>query len=94
MPPPTGVVSGPLMATMCSRMAATVASGSHSPVALCAFSPARISFQTMRFCPPKAFSTAASMTRTLAAQMSTPIPSPSINGMMGSSGTTSCPSLN
>src|SRR3990172_1886311 len=58
MPPPTGVVSGPLMATTCSRMASTVACGSHSPVALWAFSPAKISFHTIRLPPPKAFSTA------------------------------------
>jgi len=29
MPPPTGVVKGPLMATRNSRMASTVSSGSH-----------------------------------------------------------------
>jgi len=38
--------------------------------------------------PPYAFATAASNTRTLARQMSGPVPSPSMNGMIGSSGTT------
>jgi hypothetical protein len=38
-----------------------------------------------------ALSTAASRTRTLARQISGPVPSPSMNGMIGSSGTTSCP---
>ena len=39
--------------------------------------------------PPNAFCTAASNTRTLARQMSAPVPSPSMKGMIGSSGTTS-----
>ena len=36
--------------------------------------------------------TAASSTRTLARQMSGPVPSPSMNGMIGRSGTSRCPS--
>ena len=40
MPPPTGVVSGPLIATLNSRIASTVSSGSHSPKRSLAFSPA------------------------------------------------------
>ena len=47
MPSPTGVVSGPLMLTTYFLRASTVASGSHSPVAAKAFSPARISSQSM-----------------------------------------------
>ena len=43
------------------------------------------------FRPPYAFSTAASSTRTLARQISGPVPSPSMNGMIGLSGTTSSP---
>jgi hypothetical protein len=39
--------------------------------------------------PPKDFSTAASKTRRAAAQMSGPMPSPSMNGTIGSSGTLS-----
>ncbi len=39
MPPPTGVVSGPLMPMRYSRKASTVSSGSQSPVASKAFSP-------------------------------------------------------
>src|SRR5713101_4873882 len=58
-----------------------------------AFSPARISNHSRRRFPPNAFATPASKTRTLARQMSGPVPSPSMNGMIGSSGTTSCPFL-
>ena len=92
MPPPTGVVSGPLIATLYALAASSVSVGSHSPVRSCAFSPARTSNQTTRLRSPKAFFTAASKTRTDARQMSRPIPSPSMNGMMGSSGTSSAPS--
>ncbi len=73
-------------------MASRVASGSHSPVSSNAFSPARTSFQTSRRVPPYAFSTAASNTRTDACQMSGPVPSPMMNGMMGASGTERRPS--
>src|SRR5688572_25666795 len=44
--------------------------------------------------PPEACLTAASKTRTEARQMSGPVPSPSMNGMMGWSGTIQCPSRN
>ena len=47
IPPPTGVVSGPLMPMRCSRKASTVSSGSQSPVSLKAFSPASTSFQAI-----------------------------------------------
>src|SRR5580658_5617123 len=45
----------------------------------------------MRFLPPYALATAASITRTLARQMSAPVPSPSMNGMIGLSGTCRMP---
>src|SRR2546430_3246281 len=48
IPPPTGVVSGPLMATRCVRMASRVASGSQFPTCLKAFSPASTSSQSIR----------------------------------------------
>ena len=40
MPPPTGVVSGPLIATLNSVSASSVSRGSHSPATSLAFSPA------------------------------------------------------
>ncbi len=43
MPPPIGVVSGPLMETRNSRNASTVSSGSHSLQRVKAFSPANTS---------------------------------------------------
>ena len=43
MPPPTGVVSGPLMETRRSRAALTVSSGSHELNCRNAFSPAKTS---------------------------------------------------
>jgi hypothetical protein len=54
MPPPTGVVNGPLMETTYSLDASRVSSGSHtfSPYTLVAFSPAYISIQTIFFLPP------------------------------------------
>ena len=52
MPPPTGVVSGPLMAMWNCRMAARVSSGSQFSNRLNAFSPARISYQTTRRLAP------------------------------------------
>ena len=78
MPPPTGVVSGPLMPTRYVRNASSVSSGSQLLTCLKAFSPASTSFHCTRRLPPYAFSTAASNTRTLARQMSGPVPSPSM----------------
>ncbi len=52
MPPPTGVVSGPLIATRNSLMASTVASGSQLPLASKALSPARTSTQANLRLPP------------------------------------------
>ncbi len=54
MPPPTGVVSGPLMAMPYSRMARLVSSGSQvpSPYILTAFSPAKTSNQVTLRLPP------------------------------------------
>ena len=83
MPPPTGVVSGPLMPIRWSRNACSVASGSQLPVRSNAFWPARTSVQATARSPPYACSTAASKMRTAAAQMSGPVPSPSMNGMRG-----------
>ena len=48
MPPPTGVVSGPLIPTTCSAKAVTVSAGSHSPVSSNARWPARTSTQAIR----------------------------------------------
>jgi len=82
-----GVVSGPLMATRCVRMASRVASGSQFPTCLKP-SPARTSSQSICRLPPDTFRTMASNTRRAARQMSGPVPSPSIKGMMGWFGTT------
>src|SRR6266404_9970593 len=87
MPPPTGVVSGPLIPTRYSRNASTVSFGNHSSNLSFAVSPAKTSNHAIFFFPPYAFSTAASNTRTLAAQISGPVPSPRMNGMIGRSGT-------
>ncbi len=89
MPPPIGVVSGPLIPMRWSRNDCTVASGSHSPVLSNAFWPARTSVHSMFF---PCFFAAASSTSCDAGQMSTPVPSPSMKGMIGSSGTCSSPS--
>ena len=66
-----------------------VSCGSQSPVSLKAFSPARTSLQEMVF---PYFAAAASRTSLAAGQMSTPVPSPSMNGMMGWSETDRVPS--
>ena len=47
IPPPTGVVRGPLIETKPELMASSVASGNHSPVFLNAFSPASVSTHTI-----------------------------------------------
>ena len=93
MPPPIGVVSGPLIPTRYWRKSLSVFSGSHSPVSLNAFSPASVSCQWSFRSPWYAFSTAASKTRTEAAQISRPVPSPSMKGMIGFDGTESLPSI-
>ena len=87
MPPPTGVVNGPLIPTKYSAIVFSVSFGSHSPVRLNAFSPASTSNHSTFRSPPYAFSTAASKTRCAAFQISGPIPSPSINGITGFAGT-------
>ena len=89
MPPPIGVVSGPLIPIRCSRKASTVSSGSQLPVSSNAFWPARTSFQAILW---PCLAAAASRTSLAAGQMSTPVPSPSMKGMMGSSGTSRVPS--
>src|SRR6185312_10395946 len=91
MPPPTGVVSGPLIETRNSCIASTVPCGSQSWNRVNAFSPANTSIQATRRSPPNAFSIAASNTRTEARQMSAPVPSPSTYGMIGLFGTSSAP---
>ena len=52
MPPPMGVVSGPLMATRNSLMASTVPSGSQLLNWVNAFSPANTSYHATRRLPP------------------------------------------
>src|SRR5882724_3826900 len=91
MPPPTGVVNGPLIATTNSLIASTLSLVSHSPNLSLAFSPAKISYQAIRRVPPYAFSTAASKTRCEARQISRPVPSPSMKGIIGLFGTTGLP---
>src|SRR6476620_333275 len=71
-----------------SRNVSTVSCGSQSPVALKAFSPASTSFHAIDL---PCLAAAASITSCAAGQMSTPVPSPSTKGMIGSSGTVSTP---
>jgi hypothetical protein len=52
IPPPTGVVSGPLIAMRNRLIAARVSSGSHVLRVLNAFSPASTSYHTTRRAPP------------------------------------------
>ena len=59
------------------------ASGSQLFDCLKLFSPARTSIHAIFFLPPYAFSTAASTTLIITGVMSTPVPSPSMYGMMG-----------
>src|SRR2546425_904850 len=87
MPLPTGVVNGPLMPTWYSLNAVTVSSGNQSLNFLNAVSPANTSSHSILRLAPYAFCTAASNTRSLAAQMSGPVPSPRIKGIVGLSGT-------
>ena len=56
------------------------------------FSPAATSIHAIERSLPYDFSTAASNTRCAARQMSGPVPSPSMKGMIGVEGTCSCPS--
>src|SRR6185437_7065149 len=91
MPPPTGVVSGPLIETRNSCIASTVSWGSQSWNRVNAFSPANTSIQATRRSPPNAFSSAASNTRTEARHIAAPVPSPSTYGMIGLWGTFTAP---
>jgi hypothetical protein len=52
IPPPTGVVNGPLIPTKYSLKASRVSSGSQFPVLSNAFSPAKTSFHSIFFLPP------------------------------------------
>ena len=72
-----------------SLKTSTVSWGSQSPVSLKAFSPASTSFHSM---VRPYLAAAASRTSLAAGQMSTPVPSPSMKGMMGVSVTLSEPS--
>jgi len=63
--------------------ASTVSSGSQSLNFLKLFSPAKISIHAILRLREYAFSTAESKTRWLARQISGPVPSPSMNGMIG-----------
>src|SRR5882724_5092699 len=58
IPPPTGVVSGPLIPTRYSRNASTVSSGNHESNLSLAAWPANTSNQAIFFLPPNAFFTA------------------------------------
>ena len=78
MPPPTGVVRGPLIETKPVLIASRVSSGNHSPVLSNAFCPARTSFQWIFRSSEYAILTAASTTLIITGVMSMPIPSPSI----------------
>src|SRR3989442_10894594 len=60
-----------------------------SPYRNIARSPAGTGYQAIRRRPPKAFATAASIALRAARTTSGPMPSPSISGMIGSSGTRS-----
>ncbi len=62
MPPPTGVVNGPLIAIWNRLIASSVSCGSQSLNAVKAFSPAKTSYQAILRLPPYACSTAASKT--------------------------------
>src|SRR2546425_4873821 len=88
-PPLTGVVSGPFSPTTYSLIAPRVASGSMSPYWNIARSPAGTGYQAIRRRPPKARATAASIAVRAARTTSGPMPSPSISGTIGSSGTRS-----
>src|SRR2546426_1111179 len=88
-PPLTGVVSGPFRPTTYSLIAPRVASGSMSPYWNIARSPAGTAYQAIRRRPPKALATAASIAVRAARTTSGPMPSPSIRGTIGSSGTRS-----
>ena len=71
--------------------ASTVSSGSQLLNRLKLSSPANTSNHEILRLPAYALSTDASRTRTAEAQMSGPVPSPLMNGMIGLSGTSSLP---
>src|SRR4030042_3370166 len=82
IPPPTGVVSGPLRATPLALICSRVAFGSHSPVALKDASPARIVSHCIETEPSVALVRAASIDDLAAEAISGPIPSPWIIGIV------------
>ena len=71
-PEPTGVVIGPLIATLESRIASRVSSGNRSPCSASAAEPAIRSTHSIA-------GTAASSTSRAAADTSGPMPSPGIS---------------
>ena len=76
------------MDTAYSFTASSVSEGNQSPsYNSAAFSPQYTSIHDIFFCPEYAFSTAASITFIITGDISIPIPSPSMNGIIGSSGT-------
>ncbi len=79
------------MATSCVVIACRVVSGSQLSTWCFAFSPARTSTQAICRLPPYAAFTALSSTSFEARQMSGPMPSPSMKGMIGCEGTVSFP---
>ena len=91
IPPPTGVVNGPLMPIRYSLKTSIVSSGNHEPVARKARSPASTSFHSIRRAPPYDMSTAASTIACMAGVISAPTPSPVIKGIVGTSGTDNTP---
>ena len=95
IPPPTGVVSGPFILTTYSLSASIVSFGSQVSLSyfLVAFSPQYTSIHSIFFLPPYAILTALLTTFIIGGVISTPIPSPSIKGITGLSGTSNLPSL-
>ena len=71
------------MPTPCSSMVSNVCLGSHSETLSKAFWPAKTSIQFIFLLPLYAFSTTASKTNCEAGHISIPIPSPSMNGIVG-----------
>ena len=90
MPPPTGVVSGPLMPDDVLREGGDGLVGQPRAGLVERLLPGQDLHPLDALPPPRA--TAASRTSWVAGQMSTPVPSPRMNGMIGSSGTTRVPS--
>src|SRR5258708_24142494 len=76
IPPPIGVVSGPLIPTRYSLKASIVSSGSQLSNLFLAVSPAKTSNHQTLGLPPETFYTSPSQKRALAAHTSSPLPEP------------------